>query len=176
MGIHAWFGRKPEQAAGKALFASAHAQSRRPFLFAELGAPDTVEGRFKSASLHVSLLMRRLRGQGEAAEAASQVLVDAFTSWLDDGLREAGVGDTTVPKKMRKLAAAFHGRLRAYDAALGALPEEAELRAVIARTLLAGADEAAARSLSAYVAGAVGALASQHLDRLLSGDVAWPEA
>ena len=49
-----------------------------------------------------------------AAETA-QALFDAYVSALDHTLREMGVGDLTVPKKMRKLGEAFYGRAKAYE-------------------------------------------------------------
>ncbi|HEY0646613.1 ubiquinol-cytochrome C chaperone family protein, partial [Phenylobacterium sp.] len=58
---------RPAQAAGRALYARTVAQSRTPALYAELGAPDTVEGRFELYSLHVYLLLERLKGQGDQA-------------------------------------------------------------------------------------------------------------
>ena len=108
---------RPAQAAGRALYASVVEQSRQPALYERLGAPDTVEGRFELYSLHVVLLLDRLRRQGDQATETSQALFDTFVKALDHALREMGVGDLSVGKKMRRLAEAFYGRAKSYDAA-----------------------------------------------------------
>src|SRR5689334_16549162 len=94
---------RPTREMGKALYQSAVAQARSPELYARLGVPDTVEGRFEAYSLHVILLIDRLYREGEQAAETSQALFDAFTTSLDSALREMGVGDLSVGKKMRKL-------------------------------------------------------------------------
>src|SRR5678815_3207519 len=99
---------RPAQAAGEALYASTVAQARTPALYAELGAPDTREGRFEIYSLHVYLLLERLKDQGPQAADTGQALFDAYVSALDNALREMGVGDLSVGKRMRKLGEAFY--------------------------------------------------------------------
>ena len=46
-----------------------------------------------------------------------------------------GVGDTAVPKRMKKLGEAFYGRAHAYDAALDAGDEDA-LAAALGRNVI----------------------------------------
>ncbi|MEZ6021914.1 MAG: ubiquinol-cytochrome C chaperone family protein [Hyphomonadaceae bacterium] len=58
----------------------------------------------------------------------AQAFTDTLFRFFDAGLREAGVGDLTVPKRMHKLAASFYGRLNAYVAAI-----EAEDRPALGR-------------------------------------------
>ena len=107
--------------AGRALYANCARAAREPGFYTRLGVPDTVEGRFELYAIHVLLVVRRLRGEGEAAAAVSQALFDALLMGLDDGLREMGVGDLSVGKKMRRLGEAIYGRARNLDAALDAL-------------------------------------------------------
>lgn len=159
--------------AGRGLYARAVEQSRNPALYSDLGAPDTVEGRFEIYSLHVVLLLERLRGQGGPAAEVSQGLFDAYVKDLDHALRELGVGDLSVGRKMRKLGEAFYGRGKSYETAFSALPDEAPLEALIVRTVYAGADAAPARRLLAYVLGQREALAGQSLEPLLQGEVDW---
>lgn len=159
--------------AGRALYAAAVAEARQPRLYADLGAPDTPEGRFELYTLHVLLLIERLRGQGPAAAEASQVLFDTYLSGLDHGLRELGVGDTSVGKKMRRLGEAFYGRGRSYDAAIAALPEEGPLSAFLARTVFEAAADGRPEAMAGEVLAKRRALAAQPLDSLLAGNVAW---
>jgi cytochrome b pre-mRNA-processing protein 3 len=173
MGLENWFRRRPAQTAGRALYARAAEQARAPAFYTRLGAPDTVEGRFELYALHVVLLLHRLKAEPAAAETA-QALFDAFARALDDALREMGVGDTSVGKKMRKLGEAIYGRIRAYDTALAALPDQADLKSVLSRTVLADA-AGEVDAVAAYVIGAVEALRGQPTETLLKGQVAWPE-
>ena len=63
---------------------------------------------------------RRLEAEGAAARPLGQALFDHFCSDMDANLREMGVGDMAVPRKMKAIAEAFYGRKRAYEAALAA--------------------------------------------------------
>lgn len=164
---------KPAKIAGQKLYAGVVSQARRPEFYSQLATPDTVEGRFELYSLHVVLVLDRLKRQGAAAGVVAQALFDAYVSALDDALREMGVGDLSVGKKMRKLGEAFYGRVKSYEAALTALPDEALLGALIARTVYADADGAAPEALVAYVTRQRTALADQPLEAILAGDVDW---
>ncbi|MFN3524091.1 MAG: ubiquinol-cytochrome C chaperone family protein [Phenylobacterium sp.] len=164
---------RPAQAAAKALYASAVAQARDPALYGPLGAPDTVEGRFELYTLHVMLLLDRLRGQGEAAAETAQALFDAYVRALDDALREMGVGDLSVGKKMRKLGEAFYGRARSYEAAFAALPDGEPLTALMQRTVYADADATRAPDLAAYVVRQRAHLADEPLEKVRAGEVRW---
>jgi cytochrome b pre-mRNA-processing protein 3 len=162
--------RRPKQA-GARLYAAAVAQARQPAFYTALGVADTVEGRFELYSLHVLLLVRRLKGEGPEAAETAQALFDLFVGNLDHALRELGVGDLTVPKRMRKLGEAVYGRALSYEAALA---EAGDLEAVVGRTVFegSGADVAA---MSAYVRACDAALASQDLATILEGVATWPE-
>jgi cytochrome b pre-mRNA-processing protein 3 len=140
-----------------------------------MGAPDTAEGRFELYSLHVLLLLHRLKGQGEQARETAQAAFDAFLQALDDALREMGVGDVVVPKRMKRLGSAFYGRVKSYDEALAQLPATGDLQALVARTILLDVDDGDAAALAGYAAEASALLATQSVDDLLRGRVAWPE-
>lgn len=167
---------KPAQTAGRALYAALVEQSRTPALYESFGVPDTAEGRFEIYTLHLVLLVDRLRGQGPRAGEVSQVLFDTYLQGLDDALRELGVGDLSVGKKMRKLGEAFYGRAKAYEEAFSALPDVSALNALIGRTVWDGADQERPGSLGRYVCGQREVLAGQDLDAVLSGQVTWGAA
>lgn len=158
---------RPTKLTGQALYAAAAAQARLPAFYTALRAPDTREGRFELYTLHVILLVKRLKGHGEVAAETSQAVFDAYVRALDDAFHELGVGYVSVPKKMKKLGEAFYGRLRSYEQAR----DIAALEALIARTVGEGADAA---GLARYVAVAREHLAAQPLEQLLAGSVSWP--
>jgi cytochrome b pre-mRNA-processing protein 3 len=161
---------RPAVLAGRALYASAVEQAREPALYARLGAPDTVLGRFELYTVHVALLVRRLKGEGEQAAETAQGLFDAYLNGLDVALREIGVGDLSVGKKMKKLGRAFYGRVTTYDEALGAGDVEA-VKGLVSRTVLDGKGDAG--PLAHYIGEQAEALAGQPLDDLLAGTVHW---
>jgi hypothetical protein len=98
-----FFQPRPARIAGEALYAAAAAQARTPGFYRELGVEDTREGRFELYTLHVILLMDRLRGQGPAADETSQALSERYVRGLDDAFRELGIGDVGLAKRMKEL-------------------------------------------------------------------------
>ena len=158
--------------AGRALFASASEKARDPAFYTG-GVPDTYEGRFELYTLHVVLLLHRLKGDGPRLADTRQGLFDAFVRNLDDGLREMGVGDLSVGKKMRKLGAGVYGRLKSYDEALKTGGAEA-VTPLLIRTVFDGEASDAAPLLARYVIATNSALAEQPTERLLQGEAAWP--
>lgn len=153
-----------------ALHAAVVARARDPEFYDALAVADTVEGRFEILCLHAFLVLHRLKREGEAAAPLGQAMVDALFLNLDRALREMGVGDLSVGKRMKKLAQAFYGRLEAYEGAL-AMPTDRELQAVLARNVFVhgeAAPDAAAR-LAIYIRASVEALGSVDLDDLRRG-------
>lgn len=99
-------------------YAALTATARTPVFYAELGVPDTVMGRFEMLSLVLILYFRRMRQSARGGQEIAQEIIDAFFEDVDHSIRELGIGDQGVPKRMKKLAGMFFGRLEAYAAAL----------------------------------------------------------
>ena len=93
--------------------------ARQRGFYEKAGVPDTPEGRFELITLHLWLILRRLSALGAPAESLAQDLVDVFFEDMDMSLRESGTGDMGVPPRMKRMAAAFYGRMAAYDKAFG---------------------------------------------------------
>ncbi len=166
------FTARPAADAGRRLYLAAVAQAREPAFYTRLGVPDTADGRYELYALHVILLLHRLKRGGDVAQSTGQGLFEAWVESLDDAMREAGVGDLSVGKKVRNLGAAFLGRIKGYDAAFAALPDAAELTALVARTVYGG-DAVGAAPLAAYAARCRDRLAAEPLDSLLEGRAVW---
>jgi cytochrome b pre-mRNA-processing protein 3 len=150
------------------------AATRRPDFYIDYGVPDTFEGRFEMLALHAGLVLRRLNQAEAPGPAVAQDLVDTIFARLDADLREAGVGDITVPKRMKKLCEAFLGRSAAYDAALPQGPEA--LTAAVSRNIYAGTrDGTASRRMADYVATAAAALAATPLAACLAEPLPLPD-
>lgn len=143
------------EAADRILAAVMHA-ARDPDLFGDDGAPDTLDGRFEMATAFAVLALLRLKAAPEADRVA-QVFTDTLFRHFDAGLREAGVGDLSVAKRMKKLAGAFYGRLTAYQAAIG---EEAQLGEALGRNIWNAPDAPPAGALARRLRAVHAALAA----------------
>jgi len=142
------FRRNQAKFQAQAVLAAVITASRRPDFYGPGRVPDTLEGRFELLTLNAALALVRLKAA--EAPALAQAFTDTLFRHIDSGLREAGVGDLTVPKRMRRLAGDFYGRLDAYAEALSA-PEA--LAAAIVRNVLGDrGDPAFAARLGAYTA------------------------
>jgi len=168
------FRQDPAKIAGQALYAACAKNARNSAFYLELGVPDSVEGRFELYALHVILVIERLKGQGDQAGAVSQALFDALLRGLDDGLRDMGVGDLSVGKKMRKLGEALYGRARNLDEALAMLPDPGPLRAFLKRTVYETVPDGPVDALADWVVLANAALGQATLDSVMSGAVDFP--
>ncbi len=146
-------------------------QAREPLFYRDFGVPDTVNGRFDLLLMHLWLVLRCLKPAGGGL-ALSQALFDHFCNDMDDNLREMGVGDLTVPKRMQAFGEAFYGRTAAYDLALTAGHEA--LAQALCKNILNGEDIEKARRLATYAEAAMAALAEADEAALLSGSWKFP--
>jgi cytochrome b pre-mRNA-processing protein 3 len=176
--ILARFRRNSQARTIHALYGAIVAQARSVAFYADYRVPDTVEGRFDLIVLHLVLLLNRLDRRTEAGRGLGQVLLgqelfDAFCRDLDANLREMGVGDLAVPKRMQAFAEAFYGRQAAYLAALGAADQRVFEKA-LARNIFAAGDDGRAVQLARYARAAVTRLDAQDDGALIRGEVVFP--
>jgi cytochrome b pre-mRNA-processing protein 3 len=151
-------------------------QSRKVEFYESLGVPDTLDGRFDLMVLHASIYLKRLRAAGGEGRDLAQAAFDNMFDNLDQSLREMGVGDVTVPKKVRAMVSAFYGRAAAYDKALSDEHNEALADALVRNIYAGHAPEAGVvERLSVYVRRASRALADTTNEVILSNQFRWPE-
>jgi cytochrome b pre-mRNA-processing protein 3 len=146
-------------------------QAREPLFYRDLGVPDTVNGRFDLLLLHLWIVLRRLRPIAGGVEL-TQALFDRFCDDLDANLREMGVGDLTVPKRMQAFGEAFYGRSAAYDLALTDGREA--LAEAICKNILNGAQIENARRLAAYTEASIATLTATDDAGLLAASWKFP--
>jgi len=157
------------------LYGAIVAQARRPAFYGpDYGVPDTVDGRLDLLILHVALFFRRAREGGEAMRECGQAVFDRFCQDMDHGLREIGISDTALAKKMRKIGEAFYGRAAAYEAAL-AEGDDAALVEALGRNVFGSHMNAGAARLASYVRAAVRELATQDMPAFAAGAVRFPD-
>ena len=115
------------------LYGAIVAQARQPEFYLDYSVEDSVNGRFEMIILHTYLLFYRLREEDEAVRELGQAVFNRFFKDMDHSLREIGIGDLSVPKKIKKMAQAFYGRIEAYDQAR--CEGEAALAAALSRNI-----------------------------------------
>lgn len=158
-----------------ALYASLTEASRQPAFYAVAGVPDTVEGRFDLLTLHAVLVLERLKQLPAPADDFAQDFVDDLFGRFDAALREMGVGDISVPKRMKRIASHFLGRAKAYNDAIAM--GDAALAQALARNVLGDESRLApARDLERYVNAARQTLAQRDFSALSQAAIAWPNA
>lgn len=146
------------------------AAARQPVFYAQAGVPDTVDGRFDLLLLHVLLVILRLKDS-----AAKQNLFDCMFRDMERSLREMGVGDMSIGKKMKPMLAGFYGRAEAYDKALSAT-DDAPLIAALSRNLFGRVAEPAehAGAVAHYIRRAVTHLQNLSDAELANGKLSFP--
>ncbi|MEL6375235.1 MAG: ubiquinol-cytochrome C chaperone family protein [Pseudomonadota bacterium] len=122
--LTSWFKRSPTLSTAKQLYGSIVTQARVPAFYIAHGVPDTMEGRYEMVALHLFLVSDRLRSTGEAGQRLGQQVMEVFITDMDDAMREIGVGDLKVPKKVKQAYAGLEARFEGYrDASVEREPD-----------------------------------------------------
>jgi cytochrome b pre-mRNA-processing protein 3 len=149
------------------------AASRSPFLYINLGVPDTFEGRFEMVTLYAGLVIRRLTQLSGIGSELAQELADSVFRHFEIALREIGIGDVAVPKRLKRMAEAFYGRNKAYGEGLDE-HDSNRLAEALARNVY-GMDEVAlapmALSLTQHVRATAEVLDQTPLSVFAGGDI-----
>jgi cytochrome b pre-mRNA-processing protein 3 len=169
--------RRPHERAGFALYTAAVGQARDPYYYAALGVPDSLDGRFDMVALFAFLLVDRLRTDDDArGPLLAQAVFDAMFADMDQNLREMGVGDLSVAKRVKAMWTAFNGRCHAYVDAL-ALGDAAALESALARNVWRSETvPAGAAPLAAELRAQARHLATQPIAGLATGVVDFLQA
>jgi cytochrome b pre-mRNA-processing protein 3 len=155
-----------------AVYSAIVAQSRQPRFYADWLVPDTVTGRFDMICLHMALLFRRLRAESGDRKEFSQAVFDLFFKDMDRSLREMGVGDLGVPKRIQKMGNIFFGLLASMNEAMDR-GDAAALETVLARNIFDGAEGPHVRALAEYLLAEDQALVSQPATTITGGAISF---
>lgn len=166
------WGRK--KIAAGALYAVLVAQARSPDFYAQYGVADTLDGRFDMIALHVFLALHRLRGGDAETAVLAQALHDIMFDDMDRSLREMGVGDMGVGRRVRAMAEALYGRSAAYEEGLAA--DDAKLAEALRRNLYRDTNPSpdTLTGLCGYMRETVAVLAALSPAQLAAGAVSFP--
>ncbi len=153
-----------------AIYNAIVAQSRQTKFYREMGVPDNVTGRFDMISLHMILVLRRLRSKEKEIRQFSQDLFDLFFKDMDRSLREMGVSDIGVPKKIQKMGALFYGFLAKLNEALDA-KEQKKIQEIINNNIYDGNGGENHLSLAKYVEKTSSHLEKQPIENIIMGEI-----
>ncbi len=185
--VRNWFRRRDRGGdVAHELYLAAVAQARQPMFYADHGVPDSVDGRFDLIVMHVYLLLQPLNklAQGDdrpetAARAGdiAQALFDAMFGDMDRSLREMGVSDIAVGKRVKHMAKSFYGRVAAYDE--GMAGQDEVLRDALERNLFGTVNPNRAHlvALAEYLRCQAAHMATIPEGEILSGEILfapWP--
>ncbi len=170
--LERWRGRRARRDTAQRMYVALVEQARRPAFYDTLGVPDTLDGRFDMIVLHAFLVLRRLGAAGQEGTALGQAVFDVMFADMDQNLRELGVGDLGVGRRIKAMSQAFMGRVAAYEQACAAGPDA--LAAAIARNVYREPDREA-RALARYAVASAAALATLADEAVLAGQVGFAE-
>ncbi|MEM8635107.1 MAG: ubiquinol-cytochrome C chaperone family protein [Pseudomonadota bacterium] len=163
------FEKRERQKKARRLRDSVLAASRQPELYQNGWADDTLDGRFEQVAVHSALLMRRLRNEDGGRELSEEFMDQIFSN-LDYGLRETGVGDASISRKVRGLGERLYGIARALDAAFEK-DNDTDLTDFATRNGLACRD---VEGFAAYLRHIEAKLSAQTGAVLMRGEFQWP--
>ena len=166
------FGNKTEKRAADRLFQASVAQARQVWFYEQAHVPDTTAGRFDMITLHLFLVLDRLK-QAQSGDL-ERLVAERFIDELDVTFREMGTGDMGVGPKVRKLAQQFYNRLSRYAAANAA--GGAAMTAELHDTLFDAAQDrrSDAERLAIYLDGARTHLSTLADNMIVGGDISFP--
>ena len=144
-------------------------QAREPDWYRMCGVADTVEGRFDMITLVLSLVMLRMEGDEDLAPHTALV-TELFVEDMEGQLREAGIGDPTVGKKIGNLMSSMGGRLGTYRTALAEADRAALAEALRRNVTMAQEDES--HALAERMIRLHGRLSRTGSDQLRAGEIA----
>lgn len=166
--------RKPDPTAQAAteLYGSVVTQARHVSFYSDLMVPDTKEGRFEVLVLHLVMLIERIRAEAGSADPLARALTETFVTDMDDNFREVGIGDTSVPKKVKKAAGALYDRTFEYRA-LSEAGDAAGFARAIGGHVFDDEDRAQARKIADYAIAGMQDLDAVPLDDIRSGRISF---
>ncbi len=173
--IGLWLGRgRHQRQAAKGWYRAIAMKAREPEPYLQAWVPDTQDGRVQMMALVSALVIRRLESIGDAGKGLGVHVTEAVLSGFDHALREEGIGDSSIARKVRRLGEEFLGLSRAIAQALKVDHPEAELVVVLERNAVTSTSDS--RALAAWLLDAEKQLAGAAEPEVLAGKYLWSDA
>ncbi|MFQ3361299.1 MAG: ubiquinol-cytochrome C chaperone family protein [Alphaproteobacteria bacterium] len=150
--------------------------SRNEKLYIKFKVPDTIDGRYEMLMVNIILIIRRLKK--DKNDDLAQLILDLMFSDIDQALRESGVGDLSVPKRMKKIGEAFYGRISILDQILQSKHLHKELIGYFQRNIFSNSNThiKECEGLSEYMINMINFLDSLSVDKIIRNDYVFPDS
>jgi len=158
-----------------AVYGKLVSQARNPVFYQDFGVADDIDGRFDMILLHLFIVDRRFEKEGDAAKKIRRQLQEAMIADMDRSLREMGVGDMSIGKEVKKMGAAWFGRVKAYSRAIQADAPKPGLAEAIAKNVYKGTETDKAEGLASYTLEALQKLAGYSFEEMLTSQFEFPD-
>lgn len=169
-----FFRKNEAHANAVAIYRVIASQARNGFFYTDLGVPDTVEGRYEMLTAHMYPVLRHLKNHDGASRDFAQTLFDVFFKNMDDSLRELGVGDMSIGRKIRAMAESFYGRVGAYEKGIES-DDDGVLIDAVGRNIFNDPVHPKAALFADYLRVSIDHLDEIPIDQLLGGQVSFPD-
>ena len=168
------FAPDPHESGVRRLYGAIVEHARNSVFYRRLGVPDTATGRYAMVALHAFLVMDRL-GRVSGQGRVSQSLFDVMFADMDRNLREMGVGDLSVGKRVKALAGHFYAMAAACRDGLNR--DDTVLRTALSDYVYGGEapPPAALTTMAAYLRACISELDGQAEDDISQGRIRFPE-
>jgi len=131
------------------VYAKVMKQSRNPVFYAPGLVEDSTDGRMEWLTVHLSIILYALRQHGEDGAKLSQAIYDTMVDDFDIALREEGLSDSGVKRRIKPLAKMFLSRARVYGESL--IADDGSFRAATKKYVIRGSDSNSLDLLDDYL-------------------------
>jgi cytochrome b pre-mRNA-processing protein 3 len=145
-------------------------QARQAEFYGEGKAPDNYDGRIDVLTLHIAAVLEALSHHGEQGQRLSQAIFDVMRDDFEIAMREEGLSDTGIKRRIKPMMQLFYTRVKSYVEALKSGQAEEQLKEAFTEGLLKEGHAEFSEGLSRYTADF-----SRHLNSLGLGQIALAE-
>ena len=145
------FGRKDAAIEDAArIYSTLMAQARQAGFYGETKAPDNYDGRIDVLTLHIAAVLEALSKKGEQGERLSQAIFDVMRDDFEVAMREEGLSDTGIKRRIKPMMQLFYTRVKSYVEAFQSGESKAALQTAFKTGLLADKETDFSESLAEY--------------------------
>lgn len=146
-------------------------QARQPEFYGADKVPDNYDGRIDLLTLHLGLVIRALNTHGEQGKRLAQALYEVMRDDWDIALREEGMSDTGVMKRIKPMIRLFYTRIKVYTEGVDA----GSIEVALMSGMLKDTDGHYAPALSSYALSAAQALKGKSLGEIALTEFILPQ-
>ena len=155
------------------IYKSLMIQARQTGFYGAGRVADTYDGRIDLLTLHIAPVMHRLQSLGPQGKRLSQGIYDVMRDDFEVALREEGMSDTGVKKRIKPIMNLFFTQVKAYAEQLD---KGASLTSSFKPSLVENSETKYAIALSEYISGFRSDLEAKSLGQIARAEFVFPQA